>query len=85
MQQWMLQQHHSSHEFTICQVIMSTKSVPDHIFPLFIGVDQSPEGDVVIICDIRIKKKQKLFSLTSVSTLPLYYLAPLCGKLLLWR
>ena len=47
----------NGHRFTICQVIMSTKSVQDHISPLFIGVDQSPKGDVVIICDISMKEE----------------------------
>ena len=39
-------------EFTICQVIMSTKCSHDLITPLFVGVDISPEGDVVVIYDI---------------------------------
>ena len=38
-------------EFTICQVIMSTKCSDDLITPLFVGVDVSPEGDVIIICN----------------------------------
>ena len=46
----------NGHEFIICQVIMSTKSVQDHISPLFISVDQSSEGDVVIIYDISMEE-----------------------------
>mmetsp|Transcript_13319 Transcript_13319/g.13136 ORF Transcript_13319/g.13136 Transcript_13319/m.13136 type:complete len:304 (-) Transcript_13319:117-1028(-) len=42
-------------KFTICQVIMSTKSAQDLITPLFIGVNVSLEGNVIIICDIGIK------------------------------
>ena len=34
---------------------MSTKCSKDLIIPLFVGVDVSPEGDVVIICDIDMK------------------------------
>ena len=34
----------NGHEFTICQVIMSTKCSFDFITPLFLGVDVSPEG-----------------------------------------
>ena len=34
---------------------MSTKCSQDLITPLFVGVDVSPEGDVVIICDIHLK------------------------------
>ena len=44
-------------KFTICQVIMSTKSVQDLITPLFVGVDVSPEGNAVIICDIGMKEE----------------------------
>ena len=40
----------NNHKFTICQVIMSTKWSFDFIAPLFIGVDVTPEGDVVVIC-----------------------------------
>ena len=49
-------------EFTICQVIMSTKCSNDLITPLFVGVDVSLEGDVVIICniDLRIKAEALL-------------------------
>ena len=45
----------NGHEFTICQVIMSTKCSYDLITPLFLGVDVSSEGDVVIICSIDLK------------------------------
>ena len=34
---------------------MSTKCSHDLITPLFVGVDVSPEGDVIIICDIDLK------------------------------
>ena len=36
---------------------MSTKSVQHHISPLFISVDQLPEGDVVIIYDNGMKEE----------------------------
>ena len=36
---------------------MSNKSVQDHISPLLIGVDQSAEGDVVIIYDCSMKEE----------------------------
>ena len=36
---------------------MSTKSIRDKMYPLFIGVEQSPKGDVVIICDISMKEE----------------------------
>ena len=42
-------------KFTICQVIMSTKCSHDLITPLFVGVNVSPEGDVIIICNIDLK------------------------------
>ena len=42
-------------EFTICEVIMSTKCSDDLITPLFVGVDVSPEVDIVIICDIDLR------------------------------
>ena len=44
-------------EFTICQVIISIKTVENLIPPLFVGVDVSPDSEVVIICDIGIKMK----------------------------
>ena len=47
----------NGHKFTICQVIMSTKFIQDHIFPLIISVDQSSKGNVIIIYDISIKEK----------------------------
>ena len=47
----------NGHKFTICQVIISKKSIQDHISPLFTGVDQSLKGVVVIICDISIKEE----------------------------
>ena len=36
---------------------MSIKLVQDLITPLFVGVDVSPEGNVVIICDISMKEE----------------------------
>ena len=42
-------------EFTICQVVMLTKCSHDLATPLFVGTNVSPEGDVVIICDIGMK------------------------------
>ena len=42
-------------EFAICQVIMSIKTVENLITPLYFGVNVSPEGEVVIICDIGMK------------------------------
>ena len=47
-------------KFTICQIIISTKSVQDLITPLFVGVNVSPEGDVIIICDIGMKKEAEV-------------------------
>ena len=45
----------NSHEFTICQVIMSTKCSYGYITPLFFGVDVTPEGDVIVICSLAMK------------------------------
>ena len=45
----------NGHEFTICQVIMSTKCSFDFITPLFIGVDVTPEGEVIVICSLDMK------------------------------
>ena len=45
----------NEHQFTICQVIMSTKCCFDYIPPLFIGVDVTPEGEVIIICSLDMK------------------------------
>ena len=42
-------------EFTICQVVMQTKSTQDLITPLFVRISVSPEGDVVIICNMSMK------------------------------
>ena len=39
-------------EFTICQVIMSIKCSDDLISPMFVAVDVSPKGEVIIICNI---------------------------------
>ena len=69
MQKWRLEQHHSipfwglykiltapnGFEFTLCQVVMSIKLGVDYITPLFVAIDVSPEGEVVIICDISMK------------------------------
>ena len=44
-------------EFTICQVIMSTKCSNDLIIPLFIAVDVSPKGEVVIVYDIDLRRE----------------------------
>ena len=44
-------------KFTICQVVVSIKLVEDLITPLFIAIDVSPEGDVIIICDISMKEE----------------------------
>ena len=60
----------NGHGFTIRQVIMSTKFVHAYIYPLFIGVYQSPEGDVVIICDVSMKEKAK--ALLSLWNLPCF-------------
>ena len=45
----------NGHQFTICQVIMSTKCSFDYITPLFIGVDVTPEGEVIVICSNKMK------------------------------
>ena len=37
--------------FTSCQVVMSIESGQNLISPLFLGVDQSPEGEVVVTCN----------------------------------
>ena len=42
-------------EFTICQVIMLIKTVENLITPLFVGVNVSLDGEVVIIYDIGMK------------------------------
>ena len=44
-------------QFTLCQVIMSIKCRDDFISPMFIAVNVSPTGDVVIICDIDMKSE----------------------------
>ena len=45
----------NGHQFTICQVIMSTKCSFDYITPLFTGVDIIPEGEVIVICSMDMK------------------------------
>ena len=45
----------NGHQFTICQVIMSTKCSFDYITLLFIGVDVTPEGEVIVICSLDMK------------------------------
>ena len=45
----------NSAEFTIYQVIMLTKSSQDLVTPLFVGIDVSPEGDMILICNIGIE------------------------------
>ena len=42
-------------EFTHCQVVMSIKLGVDYITPLFVAIDVSAEGKVVIICNICMK------------------------------
>ena len=44
-------------EFTICQVIMSIKCSDDLLSPMFVAVDVSPKGEVVIICDIDMRNE----------------------------
>ena len=46
-------------EFVVCQVVMLTKSAQDLVTPLFVGINVSPEGDVVIICNIGMKGEAK--------------------------
>ena len=41
--------------FTLCQVVMSIKSIQNLISPLFFSVDQSPKGEVVVTCDQSMK------------------------------
>ena len=45
----------NGHEFTMCQVIMSTKCSYDYITPLFFGVDVTPKGEVIVICSLAMK------------------------------
>ena len=45
----------NGHTFTICYVIMTTKCSYDYITPLFLGVDVTPEGEVIIICSLSMK------------------------------
>ena len=45
----------NGHEFTICRVIMSTKCSFHFITPLFLRVNVSPEGKVVVICSLGMK------------------------------
>ena len=42
-------------EFTLCQVVMSIKLGVDYITPLFVAIDVSTEGEVIIVCDISMK------------------------------
>ena len=54
---------------------MSTKCSDDLITPLFVAVDVSPEGDVVIICDINLRSEAEvLLSYFGI------YLAYICGS-----
>ena len=39
----------NGHKFTICQVIMTTKCAYNYLTPLFLGVDVTPAGEVVVI------------------------------------
>ena len=43
------------HQFIIYQVIISTKCSFDYITPLFIVVDVTPEGEVIVICSNNMK------------------------------
>ena len=45
--------------FTICQVFTSIRSIQNLISPLFFGVDQSPEGEVVVTCNQSMKEEAK--------------------------
>ena len=45
----------NGHKFTMCQVIMLTKCSFDLSTPLFIAVDVSPEGEVVVTCNKSMK------------------------------
>ena len=45
----------NGHEFTIYQVIMSIKCFFNFITSLFLGVDVSPKGEVVVICSLGMK------------------------------
>ena len=69
-------------EFTICQVVMSTKSAQDFVTPLFVGIDVSSEGDVVIICDIGMKGEMEAM-LSQFGIYLAVILAALFGKPLL--
>ena len=42
-------------QFTLCQVIMSVKCKDNYISPMFIAVNVSPTGDVIITYDIDMK------------------------------
>ena len=42
-------------EFTLCQLVMSIKLGLEYITPLFDAINEYPEGEVVIICDISMK------------------------------
>ena len=39
----------NGHTFTICQVIMTTKCAYNYITPLFLGVDVTLDGEVVVV------------------------------------
>ena len=43
--------------FTICQVIMAIKSIENLSSPLFLGVDQSDNGEVIVTCDKSLKEE----------------------------
>ena len=73
----------NSTEFIICQVIISTKSVQDLISFLFNYVDQSPEVNVVVICDVSMKEEAEAHLSHFGIYLGVVYLALLCGRLLL--
>ena len=46
-------------ECTLYQVVISIKSGVDYITPLFLVIDVSPEGEVIITCDISMKTEAK--------------------------
>ena len=43
--------------FTICQVIMAIKSIENLSSPLFLGVDQQADGDVIVTCDKSLREE----------------------------
>ena len=44
-------------EFTLCQVVMSIKLGIDYVTPLFVAINVSMKGEVVIVCDISMKEE----------------------------